>query len=115
MIDEKNIKACFRSGKAFFAIEKFDEAIKIIEYGLSVDPENKDLLKLLKTVKDKQQLLVDIEAKKKQEEEQQRLENIVLENSIKLRHIEIIKSSSPPDALKEAKIRLEDQKITNLN
>lgn len=110
MIDEKNIKACFRSGKAFFAIEKFDEAIKIIEYGLSVDPENKDLLKLLKTVKDKQQLLADIEAKKKQEEEQQRLENIVLENSIKLRHIEIIKSSSPPDALKEAKIRLEDPK-----
>lgn len=110
MIDEKNIKACFRSGRAFFAIEKFDEAIKILEYGLSVDPENKDLQKLLKTIKDKQQSLAEIEAKKMKEEEQLRLENIVLENSIKLRHIEIIKSSNPPDSLKEAKIRLEDPK-----
>ena len=38
------------------------------------------------------------------------MKNIVLENSIKLRHIEIVKSSSPPEVLKTAKIRLEDPK-----
>ena len=110
MLDEKNIKACFRSGKAFFAIEKYDEAIKVLEYGLNIEPENKDLQKLLQQVQKRQETLAQIKAKKAQEEEQERLKNIVLENSIKLRHIEIVKSSSPPEVLKTAKIRLEDPK-----
>ncbi|EMG46737.1 CNS1 Hsp70/Hsp90 co-chaperone CNS1 [Candida maltosa Xu316] len=110
VLDEKNIKACFRSGKAFFAIEKYDEGIKILEYGLSIDSENKDLQKLLDQIKKKQQTIADLKAKKEKEEEQKRLEKIVLDNSIKLRHIEIIKSSHPPEVLDEAKIRLEDPK-----
>lgn len=110
MLDEKNIKACFRSGKAFYAIEKYDEAIKVLEYGLNVDPENRDLQKLLQQVQKRQETLAQLKAKKVQEEEQEKLKNIVLENSIKLRHIEIVKTSSPPEALKTAKIRLEDPK-----
>ena len=101
MLDEKNIKACFRSGKAFFAIEKYDEAIKVLEYGLNIEPENKDLQKLLQQVQKRQETLAQIKAKKAQEEEQERLKNIVLENSIKLRHIEIVKSSSPLRSLED--------------
>ena len=110
MLDEKNIKACFRSGKAFYAIEKYDEAIEVLEYGLNVDPENRDLQKLLQQVQKRQETLAQLKAKKVQEEEQEKLKNIVLENSIKLRHIEIVKTSSPPEVLKTAKIRLEDPK-----
>ena len=64
MLDEKNIKACFRSGKAFFAIEKYDEAIKVLEYGLNIDPENKDLQKLLQQVQKRQETLAQIKAKR---------------------------------------------------
>ena len=82
----------------------------MLEYGLNIEPENKDLQKLLQQVQKRQETLAQIKAKRHKKEEQERLKNIVLENSIKLRHIEIVKSSSPPEVLKTAKIRLEDPK-----
>lgn len=109
-IDEKNIKACFRSGKAFFLIDRFDEAIGVIEYGLTIDANNKDLLNLLQQVKTKQQKLEEIRIKKEREEEEARMKQEILENSIKLRHFEIIKTSNPAESLKSSKIRLEDPK-----
>lgn len=109
-IDDKNVKACYRSGKAFFAVNRFDEAKGILEYGLTIDPDNASMKDVLKQAIDTQKRIDDAIRKKEREAEEKRLAGIVLDNSIKLRHYEIIKTPHPAEMLEEAKIRLEDPK-----
>ncbi|KAK6466022.1 hypothetical protein DFJ63DRAFT_317174 [Scheffersomyces coipomensis] len=107
-IDEKNVKACFRTGKAFFAVNRSEEASQILQYGLSFDPENKDFKGLLETVIKKQKQIEEAKLKKERELEEKKMKQSILENSIKLRHFTIIKSSRPAEMLEDAKLRLED-------
>lgn len=106
-LDEKNVKACFRAGKAFFAIEKFEEAKQILTYGLSFS-DSKDLTTLLSQVENKQKQIRDQLIKREKEEKEKQLKQAVLENSIKLRHYEIVRTKNPPEMLKGAKLTLED-------
>ncbi|KAI5966606.1 CNS1 [Candida theae] len=107
LLDGKNAKACFRSGKAFFAIDKLDEAKQILDYGLSFG-DNADLRGLLKNVEKRISEKEALRIKKERESKQKQMEQDVLVNSMKLRHIEVVKSIDPPEIIKEAKIRLED-------
>lgn len=107
-IDEKNVKACYRSGKAFFAIDKYEEAQGILEYGLILDPENKAISETLAQVIAKHKRVEEARLKKEREEKERKMKAEILDNSIQLRHYTIIKSSNPVDHLSDAKIRLED-------
>lgn len=104
----KNIKCYFRMAKAFLYVSRFDEAKEAISFGQKFDPENASLKNLYIEIEKKVQYL------QKRKDEEQRIKNekegkkLILENAINLRHIKMIKTSSPADLLKEAKMRLED-------
>ncbi|CUM66114.1 uncharacterized protein PRCAT00003770001 [Priceomyces carsonii] len=108
-IDHKNIKACFRSGKAFFEVGRYDEAEQILKYGLTLDQENTPMKDLLKKIEDKRKKILELEAKKKRERELAKMKKDILINAIKLRHFTIIKTKLPPEVLENANIRLEDE------
>lgn len=108
LIDEKNIKACYRSGKAFFSVERFEEAKQILQYGLTLDADNKSLKDTYQQVVDKEEKIAAAKLKKQREEEEKQLKQVLLVNAIKLRHLEILKSARPAELLEDAKIRLED-------
>lgn len=107
LIDEKNAKACFRSGKAFLAIDRLDEAKQILEYGLGFG-ENADLKILLDKVEKKIAEVQEQKSKKEHQLKEQQMKQEILTTSMKLRHIEVVKSINPPEIIKEAKIGLED-------
>eukprot|EP00286_Rhodomonas_abbreviata_P009667 CAMPEP_0181336852 /NCGR_PEP_ID=MMETSP1101-20121128/27667_1 /TAXON_ID=46948 /ORGANISM="Rhodomonas abbreviata, Strain Caron Lab Isolate" /LENGTH=428 /DNA_ID=CAMNT_0023447229 /DNA_START=9 /DNA_END=1296 /DNA_ORIENTATION=- len=52
-LDPANVKSYFRAGKALAALYKWQLAIQKFEDGLKVDPENKDMKKLLEETKKK--------------------------------------------------------------
>ncbi|CUM47103.1 uncharacterized protein AC631_04838 [Debaryomyces fabryi] len=108
LLDEKNVKACYRSGKAFFCVERFEEAKQILQYGLTIDADNKSLKDTYQQVVDKEEKIAAAKLKKQKEEEEKQLKQVLLVNAIKLRHIEILKSARPAELLEDAKIRLED-------
>lgn len=109
MIDEKSIKACFRSGRAFFLVGRYEEAKQILEYGLNIDPENKSVKDLLEQVIAKEKAIEDARIKKEREQQKEKMRLDILDNTIKLRHYTILKSVNPPELLTDAKIRLENE------
>ncbi|RLV93079.1 Hsp70/Hsp90 co-chaperone CNS1 [Spathaspora sp. JA1] len=109
-LDEKNIKACFRSGKAFFAIEKYEEALSILQYALNINENDVNVQNLIQQIQSKQEQIKQVELKRAQKKQHEEYIATILENSIKLRHFEIIKTSKPAEALVNSKIRLEDEK-----
>ncbi|CAK9438848.1 uncharacterized protein LODBEIA_P30720 [Lodderomyces beijingensis] len=108
LIDEKNIKACFRAAKAFDAIGDLQEAKQIISYGLTFADNNKDLKQLLSSIERKELDEKNRKIAREKRENEIRMQKSILNDSIKLRHIAIVKTKSPPEMLKEAKIKLED-------
>lgn len=108
MIDENNVKACYRAGKAFFAVERYDEAQQILQYGLTKDAENKPLKDMLHTVMTKVALIEEAKRRKEQEAHQLKLEKDLLENAVKIRNIHLIKSARPAEFLENVSLRLED-------
>lgn len=109
LIDEKNIKACYRSGKALFLVDRYDEAKQILQYGLSIDPENISIKEVLNNVISKENKLKQARELKQKELEMKKMKQTILQNAIKLRHYTILKTTSPGDYLKDAQIRLEDE------
>lgn len=110
LLDEKNIKAIFRSGKALFAVERYDEAKEILKYGLTVDGQNKQMQDLLAQVLSKENKVKLAKQAREREQELAEMRKSILSNAIKLRHIEIIKTVNPPEMLEQADIKLEDDK-----
>ncbi|CAH6723609.1 hsp70/Hsp90 co-chaperone Cns1p [[Candida] jaroonii] len=108
VIDPKSVKACYRSGKAFYLVNRLDEAKQILDYGLSIDGDNKPIQETLQKVTQKQaQVQLALERKEREQKEKE-LKNTILVNAIKLRHFLILKSKTPTELLEEAKIRLEN-------
>ena len=108
IIDESNVKACYRAGKAFFLVERFDEASQILQYGLSKDPENKAIKDTLSALTKKVALIEETKRKKEQAEYDAKLKETLLVNAVGLRHFHIIKLSRPAEFLENASLRLED-------
>lgn len=110
LIDEKNVKACFRAGKAFFRVGRYDEARQVLRYGLLVDPDNALLKQVLGEVDTKEAQEKAAKEKKEREAKLADMEQLILRNLIKLRHLEIVRTCEVPPALEGAKLRLEDPK-----
>lgn len=107
-LDERNVKACYRTARAFFAVDRFDEAILILEYATGIDLANKEVAQLLETARAKKLAIENAIRVKQQQEEEKKMKQSILHNSIQLRHYTIIKSSKPAELLEDATIRLED-------
>lgn len=108
IIDENNVKACYRAGKAFFLVERYDEASQILQYGLTKDPENKPIKETLTALTKKVSLIEETKRKKEQAAYEKQLQETLLKNAIGLRRFQIIKSSRPAELLENATLRLED-------
>ncbi|ODV69500.1 TPR-like protein [Hyphopichia burtonii NRRL Y-1933] len=108
LLDDKNVKACYRSGKAFLAVSRFEEAKAILEYGLAIDPENKPMKDTLDQTIKKQKQINDAIERKERETKEAEMKKTILVNAVKLRHMRVLKASRPAELLEEAEIRLED-------
>lgn len=106
--DDKNVKACYRLGRAFFAVDRLEEAKEILLYGLLIDPENQSMKDTLQKVLDKQEAIRQRQLAKEREEKEKEMKKSILQNAINLRHFLLIKSKSPAQVLEDAHIRLED-------
>lgn len=107
-IDENNAKACYRAGRAFFAVERYDEAKQVLQFGLSKDPQNKAIQDTLAAVEEKEKQIEDKRLKKECEAYQLKLQKDLLYSAIQLRHFELVKTLRPAEYLEDAKLRLED-------
>ena len=108
-----NIKAYFRSSKALEAVEKLDEALQILEVGLSKDSSNAVLVKELESIQ-------EIQKKKKLKLQQQeqvqlklKLQQEALQSAIQKRGIRCIntKDSLYGSLPQEHKVSLENGKL----
>lgn len=110
LLDPLSVKACYRSGKAFFAVARYEEATEIFKYGLILDPKNEPIKTSLQQVETKVKQIKEAEEKREREQREKELKESILSNAINLRHIKSLKLSSPAELLENAKIRLEDPK-----
>jgi tetratricopeptide (TPR) repeat protein len=104
-INNRNVKAYYRSSKALLALEKMAEADDACARGLAIDPTNKALLAIAKEIIKKNEIVF---AKKKREEERElrkRKEELTLRAAIKARGVKIRKTPQPPE-MEDARIEL---------
>ena len=109
LIDPKNIKASFRTGKSLYHIGRYEEARKVLEYGLQFDQSNKPLKDVLKLVVDKEHQIATAKEQKQKREEQQKMKKTILAGAIKMRDLMIIKSKNPMELLEETSVKLQDE------
>lgn len=110
LLDPSNFKACFRAGTAYFLIAKYEEAIEILKYGLTLDQDNLALKGLLKKIEDKLIRLAEIEAKRLKLQKEKELVELNLAQAIVRRQMTLINTSKPIELLENSKLKLEDPK-----
>lgn len=109
-IDEKNSKACYRAGKALFKTGHLEEARQVLQYGLSFDANNASIKQTLDEVVAKETQIKEAKEKKERDAKLAEMKKSILDNSIKLRHIDIVHTNDPPEMLRNATLKLEDEK-----
>ena len=67
-LNDKNVKALYRSAKALFALDRLDEALDCCDHALAVDPENKAVIQ----ERERCQKRIDLIAEKKRKEEEKK-------------------------------------------
>ena len=108
-INPKNVKCYYRTSKAFFQLNKLEEAKSAATFANQrIDPENKSILNMLSVIDRKEQELKAKEEKQQREAQERENKKIMLESAMTLRNITNIKTHSPVELLNEGKIRLED-------
>ncbi|CAI4055689.1 HSP70/90 family co-chaperone CNS1 SKDI_02G2650 [Saccharomyces kudriavzevii IFO 1802] len=108
-INPKNTKCYYRTSKAFFQLNKLEEAKSAALFANQrIDPENKSILNMLSVIEKKEQELKLKEEKKQREAQEHENKTIMLESAMTLRNITNIKTHSPVELLNEGKIRLEE-------
>lgn len=104
----KNVKSLYRAARAYFAIENYDDALKVLNFAQSIDDKNIAVNALLVKVNQKIQHVKDLAEKKriKEEEELRIKEN--LEKAKDIRGLSSIKSSYGTNTIGDARLHLED-------
>ncbi|KAI8906689.1 hypothetical protein EDD86DRAFT_192751 [Gorgonomyces haynaldii] len=83
-LNQKNVKAYFRSIKALYALDKLVEAVDCCQIALQLDPDNKDLQEELERIKKRQAVLKELEDKRqKQEQEREKREQALHDHFVK--------------------------------
>lgn len=113
-LDPKNLKAVYRSGKAFYLLDKLDEAKEILEYGLSIDANNASIKDVLAKVGEKVEFAAQKERKKKEAELKRLREQRAMETALKARNFtSIARASKDMAAPDDFKLTLEDPQDPN--
>lgn len=107
-LDDTNVKACYRAGQAFVAVDRLDEGRQILEYGLSKDPKNEPILETLALIKQKEGKLEEQARKKKKIADEKILKEKTLQLALQLRGMKTIHSLVPTEFLDGAVLKLED-------
>lgn len=108
MVDAANAKACYRSGRAFFAVDRLDEAKEILKYGLTQDPENAPMKEVLQKVVNKIQDKARAQEARERLQANEKAKMLLVEHALKIRGVQNVKSSRPAELLEETQIRLDD-------
>jgi tetratricopeptide (TPR) repeat protein len=104
-LNERNVKAYYRSARALLALGKVEEADDACARGLTVDGENAALKKLAGDIIKKTK---EVEERRRKEEARlakERREEMVLQAAIKARGIRMRSTEKPPE-MEDAKVRL---------
>lgn len=87
-LNDKNVKALYRSAKALFALDRLDEALDCCDHALAVDPENKAVIQERERCQKRIDLIVEKkrkeeEKKRKEKEKKEKIDKMVKERKIK--------------------------------
>lgn len=104
----KNLKCYYRIGKAFYHLNKLDEASESVKFGLAIDAENKSLQTLWEAIDKKQKELHNAELKRLEEKQAKESLEFIFNGAIRMRNITNIPTGKPSELIQEAGISLED-------
>ncbi|KAH3667155.1 hypothetical protein OGAPHI_002804 [Ogataea philodendri] len=107
-IQPKNVKALFRSAKAFLAIEKYDEADQILQYASSIDNSSPAFKVLVRQLEDRRRVLRELEEKRRLAEETKERRKSNLKQAVAVRNYISISRTDPSELPAGTAIRLED-------
>lgn len=95
-INPSNIKALYRSGKAFLALEKIDEALAVVKHALGIK-QDAAVLALQEEIRTKSASIQAKHLARQQRDLEKKKQTDLLEATIKSRNINIKTSPHPPD------------------
>lgn len=111
-LDPKNAKALYRSAKAYMAIDRLDEAHTVLQYGLSVNPENTALKSLASQEQEKRARKKELQAAREKRENEKLTKKNHLKMALKAKHIKQMFSSqsghTEENSAELGKVSLED-------
>lgn len=112
-LDSKHEKCIYRAGRAFLALDRVDEAIEILEYGMQQVPDSKSIPSLLEQVKERKRKVEELARKAREREELKQTKTRNLQMAIQAHNFTMLNSvhtdedgnNAFPD---DVKIHLED-------
>jgi len=104
-INNKNVKAYYRSSRALLRLDKIAEADDACARGLEIDPENTALLGVAKELIKKNEIIAAKKKKEIEREVRRRTEEITLRTALKARGVKVRRTEQPPE-MEDAKIQL---------
>uniref|UniRef100_A0A060T501 ARAD1C07436p n=1 Tax=Blastobotrys adeninivorans TaxID=409370 RepID=A0A060T501_BLAAD len=109
MLDGSNVKALYRSAKAYKAIDSLDEARDCLVYGLTIDSENGPLKSLLKEVELRAADLKKLEEMRRAKEEHKLAKQRALNLAVESRGWSFMATDSPRDHSEMLEIKLDEE------
>ncbi|CAN6669739.1 hsp70/Hsp90 co-chaperone Cns1p [Trichomonascus vanleenenianus] len=107
-----NVKALFRAARAYFAVDRVQESLDCINYGLTIDSNSPSLKELQKKVQEREKKLIELEEKRKAAEEIKQTKKLNLDLAIQSRNITMMYTSERPESYshstEQMKIALDD-------
>ncbi|ODQ63948.1 TPR-like protein [Nadsonia fulvescens var. elongata DSM 6958] len=104
-----NIKAIYRSGKAYYVLDHINECIDILRYGLTIEPENKQIVELLGMAENRNRVKDDLERKKRQKQELMDTKSKCLDMALRANKIFSIQTGNAPDLPHGVSLHLENE------
>lgn len=96
-LDSKHEKSIFRAGKALLAVDRVDESIDILEYGVKVVPESQSIPVLLQQAKERYERLKELEQKRRKAEELKQTKKLNLQAAIDAHGFTLLSSTHTDD------------------
>jgi tetratricopeptide (TPR) repeat protein len=107
--DPTNVKAVYRSARAYLAVDKIDEALDIASYGLSLDPSNLTLLSVSQSATNRKNTLAELQRKKEAEQRLREQKQNNLKMGLESRNLTVINTGhKQEESLQGLKVVLED-------
>lgn len=108
--DSSNMKAIYRSARAYLAVDRIDEAIDIAQYGLSIEPGNITITSVMENAKARKSILQHMEQEK---EAKQRLKDAkanYLKMALQSKNFTAINTGNKPvESFQSLQVKLEDE------